>query len=142
MAATVVNTFLKPVYNENLANRVQTDVQKLKFSDYSSTDVTVGAGDTLELALLTVPAGTCIKDVWVQINTANGGALTATVTNGTSAIHANTFNLNSAGGDIEPATTRVLNADTTLYLVFPNSAVVKPALEVEVGIEIKKLTWL
>ena len=142
MAATVVNTFLKPRYNENLPNRVQVDVAELDFNDYTTTDVTVGAGDTLEMALLTVPAGTCVNDVWVQVNTANGGALTATITDGTSAIHANTLNLNVAGGDLEAATTKVFNVETTLYLVFPNSAVVKPALEIEVGIELKKLTWL
>lgn len=142
MAATVVNDFLKPRYNENLPNRVQTDVAELDFNDYSTTDVTVGAGDTLEMALLTVPAGTIINDVWVSVNTANGGALTATVTDGTSAIHGNTFDLNSAGLDLEVATTRVFDTETTLYLVFPNSAVVKPALEVEVGIELKKGSWL
>lgn len=143
MAVVTSSVFLKAVYNENLPNRVQNDVQSLDFNDYSTTDVTVGAGDTLELALLTIPANTIIDDVWVKVNTANGGALTATVTDGTSAIHGNTFDLNTAGTDLEVATTRVFDAETTLYIVFPNSAVVKPALEIEVGIKgISKSTWL
>jgi len=150
MAVTRKTLFLKDVYQEGLPNVVAEDVQGMKFISYSTADVTVGAGDTLEFALIKVPAGTFIGDVWVKINTVNGGTLVASVHEGSATassaiIHANTFDLNTTATDLEPvlATKRVFDTEKTLWIVFPNSAVVKTALEIEVGISgIVKTTWL
>ena len=142
MAVILSDVFKKTQFNENLANRQQTDVGKVEIDQITSTDIVVGGGDTQEYTLITVPAGTLVDDVFANVNAINGGALTFTITDGSSAIHAGTFDANVLGGSVNVATTRVFNADTVLRVVFPNSAVIKPALKLEVGIGLKRLTWM
>ena len=151
MAVTQVTNFLKPRYNEVLDNRVQTDVSiQVDFNKYSTTDVTIGGSDTLEFQVLTIPAGTLADDVWIKVNTANGGALTATILDGFSdasgvITHASTFDMNAATIQRKPLLTTkdTFAVETNIVIAFPNSGVVKPALEFEVGIKnICKASWL
>jgi len=135
MADTVVNTFCKNSIAGNLPNRVQLDHLAFDFGKYSAANVTVGAGDTLQFKLLSLPAKSVLKSVVVHVKVANGAALTATVTDGSSALHASTFDLNSATVQYKAASTTNITAATNVYLVFPNSAAIKTVLEIDVCIE-------
>ena len=134
MADTSVTSFKKVRFTENVKTRGQVDQAAFKFINYSTADVTVGAGDTLSIQLLSVPADFAIEALNVKVVTANGAALTGTIVNAAgTAIHASTFDLNSATNQVKAALTAYTAADT-LSLRFPNSAAIKTVLEVVVSV--------
>lgn len=135
MADTLVTTFYKDSTAGMLPNRVQLDQIAFDFDKYSSANVTVGGSDTLQFKLLSIPAKSVLKSVVVHVKTANGAALTATITDGTSALHASTFDLNAAGVQYKAASVNAVTTAIDVYLVFPNSAAIKAVLEVDLCIE-------
>jgi len=139
MAATVSTKIFKERFQENLRNRSQVDTVRMKFASYSATDVTVGAGDTLELKIAEIPQYGVLKSITVTPNVLNGAALTCTITDGTNLLHATTYNLNT-GVDLgqykATATAYITDAAArSIYMVFPNSAACKAILDVEVTFE-------
>lgn len=142
MADTIKDDFLKVRQNENLRNRGQVDHITFKFADYSSSDVTVGASDTLQFKLLNIPKDVVLGKVAIKVKTANGGTLTATLTDGTTTLHTGTFDLNAAGNQaktVSDANSTFDDADQ-LYLVFGNNAAIKTALVVEVSMDFRYTT--
>ena len=139
MAATVSTKIYKDRSQENLRNRGQIDHSRVKFANYSATDVTVGAGDTLELKIATVPAGSVLKSITVTPKVLNGAALTCTITDGTNLLHATTYNLNTGLATPQYKATAAAYitraAEDSIYMVFPNSAAIKAILDVEVALE-------
>ena len=135
MADTLVTTFKKVRFTENVKTRGQVDQQDFAFLDYSSSDVNVGAGDTLTMQLLSIPADFVTKNVNVKVVTANGAALTGTIVNAAgTAVHSGTFDLNAAGNQVKAALV-AYDSEDTWSLRFPNSAAIKTVLEVVVSVE-------
>jgi len=139
MAATVSSKIFKERFQENLRNRGQIDTSRVKFASYSTTDVTVGGSDTLELKIAELPQYAVLKSITVTPNVLNGAALTCTITDGTNLLHATTYNLNTGAdlGQYKAAATAYITdaAARDIYIVFPNSAACKAILDIEVTLE-------
>ena len=137
MADTLSNKIYKDRIQENLRNRGQIDISRVKMSNYSSADFAVGASDELLIKIATLPKYAILKSIAVNVITANGATLVATIGNASKTdFHDDTYNLNSAAPQYKAATTNAITADTPVYVIFGNSADVNASvLDFEVTLE-------
>ena len=140
MALTTSAKIYKDRGQENLRNRGQIDHARAKMANYSATDITVGASDTLEIQIATLPAGAILKTVSVTPVVANGATLVALIatTGGTKIHSATNFNLNATAGTpiYSAASVNVFAVATPIYVYFANNADVNASvLDFEVALD-------
>jgi hypothetical protein len=137
MADTLSSKIYKERYSETLRNRSNVDHSRAKMSNYSATDITVGAGDELLIQVATLPANTILESIAVTVKTANGATLVATIGDASkNDFHAGTYNLNSATCQYKAASTNAFSAETAVYVIFGNSADVNcSVLDFEVALD-------